>query len=308
MTRCVSIFALMFLPLFSAFSQTDYSVYTEKDWAKRKKIMKLLASPLKAALIVYRWGDLDEWDELGGKKNLPNKLTQAYWEKKMLNEPPGVSGMNYAGRGIYSSSNIYDSSFYANRNKGEVPELFKLKIKKGSQFINLADERTQRIMKKNKITNQDVYFLDPPAVVRYRKELHWYLIKIKQGVTFEKLSIDDFGGKSLKARINLRRKLFSDASRDIFDRYEKKFVKSSKFHAKNHKDSKRPWWKPSKGLIGKLNQGDVQTNLKEFLRMISTTYGSGQSKKVKKGKEHSKKMKEFYEKVSNRYKLRNKIK
>ncbi|MEE2742706.1 MAG: hypothetical protein VYD54_02295, partial [Bdellovibrionota bacterium] len=169
MTKCVSIFALMLLPLFSAFSQTDYSVYTEKDWAKRKKIMKLLASPLKAALIVYRWGDLDEWDELGGKKNLPNKLTQAYWEKKMLNEPPGVSGMNYAGRGIYSSSNIYDSSFYANRNKGEVPELFKLKIKKGSQFINLADERTQRIMKKNKITNQDVYYLDPPAVVRYRK-------------------------------------------------------------------------------------------------------------------------------------------
>ena len=138
-------------------------------------------------------------------------------------------------------------------------------------------------MKKNKITNQDVYYLDPPAVVRYRKELHWYLIKIKQGVTFEKLSIDDFGGKSLQARINLRRKLFSDASRDIFDRYEKKFVKNSKFHARNHKDSKRPWWKPSKGLMGKLHQGDVQTNLKEFLRMITTTYGGGQPKKIKKG-------------------------
>ena len=81
-------------------------------------------------------------------------------------------------------------------------------------------------MKKNNITAQDVYFLDPPAVVRYRKELHWYLIKIKQGVTFEKLNLSDFGGKSLQSRINLRRKLFSDASRKIFDRYEKKFVSS----------------------------------------------------------------------------------
>ena len=55
-------------------------------------------------------------------------------------------------------------------------------------------------------------------------------------------------------------------------------------------------------------QGDVKTNLKEFLRMITTTYGGSQSKKMEKGKEHSRKMKEFYEKVSNRYKLRNKIK
>ena len=37
-------------------------------------------------------------------------------------------------------------------------------------------------------------------------------------------------------------------------------------------------------------------------------YGGGQSKKIKKGQDHSQKMKEFYEKVSNRYKLRNKIK
>ena len=67
MIKKMAILVLGLLPVFSSFSQTDYSIYTEKDWAKRKKIMKLLASPLKAALIVYRWGDLDEWDELGGK-------------------------------------------------------------------------------------------------------------------------------------------------------------------------------------------------------------------------------------------------
>jgi len=308
MIKCILLISFIFLPLFSSFSQTDYSIYTEKDWAKRKQIMKLLASPLKAPLIVYRWGDLDEWEELGGKKNLPNKITQAYWEKKMLKEPPGVSGLNYAGRGIYTSGNIYDSSFYANRNKGEVPELFRLKIKKGSSYINLTDDRTKRIMKKNKITIDDIYYLDPPAVVRYRKELHWYLIKIKLGVTFEKLTVNDFGGTSLQARIDLRRKLFSDASRNIFDRYEKKFVKNSKNYARNHKGSKRPWWKPSKSLLGKLNQGDVKTNLKEFLRMITTTYGGGQKKKVQRGQDHSKKMKEFYNQVGERYRIRNKIK
>jgi hypothetical protein len=60
--------------------------------------------------------------------------------------------------------------------------------------------------------------------------------------------------------------------------------------------------------LGKLNQGDVKINLKEFLRMITTTYGGGQSKKLKKGQEHSKKMKKFYNEVSERYRIRNKIK
>ncbi len=287
--------------LFPAFSQTGYSIYTEKDWSLRKKIMKVLATPLKVDLIVYRWGDLDEWDKLGGKENLPLKITQEFWEKKMIKEPPGVSPLNYAGRGIYTAGNIYDSSFYANRGKGKVPELFKLKVKKGVQYIDLSNERTKRLMKKHKITRDDVFYLDPPAVVRYRLELAWYLLKVKQGVTFERLTIDDFGGRNLKSRIDLRRRLFSNASRDIFDRYEKKFIKNSKLHAKNHKGSKRPWYKPSKGLMGKLHQGDVKRNLKEFLNMIVKWRGK-HKKKLKEGQAHSLEMKKFYEKVSERYK------
>ena len=120
-------------------------------------------------------------------------------------------------------------------------------------------------------------------------------------IYLRKLTIDDFGGLNLKSRIDLRRRLFSDASRDIFDRYEKKFIKKSKLHARNHKGSKRPWYKPSKGLMGKLHQGDVKRNLKEFLNMIVKWRGK-HKKKLKEGQAHSKEMKKFYEKVSERYK------
>ena len=84
MNKVLLVFFFYGLSIISAFAQTGYSIYTEKDWALRKKIMKFLATPLKSDLIVYRWGDLDEWDKLGGKENLPLKITQEFWEKKMI--------------------------------------------------------------------------------------------------------------------------------------------------------------------------------------------------------------------------------
>ncbi|MCY4643711.1 MAG: hypothetical protein OXB88_03750 [Bacteriovoracales bacterium] len=161
------IFIFIFLSLVgsNAFGQTD---------EEKRKIIESVAKGFDGKKIFYRWQSKKAGDNLLAQGEFTDKLYDYFMGME-------IDRQHFqAGHGVYVSENPYDSSsFIRGDDEGS---LIQVEVDKDAKYIDLEDHKTRRLLRKHKITDRDVYRLNPRVAVKYGST--WWAIKGKEGVRF----------------------------------------------------------------------------------------------------------------------------
>jgi hypothetical protein len=139
------------------------------DKQKVEYIMRL-AQPTQEEQVFYRWQPKTSGDELIKSGHFSNNLFTRF-----MNKTHGVN----AGPGLYISESMHSSATFG----GENANLIEVHIAKDTPTLNLTDLDTERKLRANGISIDDVIRLNPPVVINYISD--WHVVKHTQGVTFK---------------------------------------------------------------------------------------------------------------------------
>ncbi|MCY4643710.1 MAG: hypothetical protein OXB88_03745 [Bacteriovoracales bacterium] len=141
---------------------------------KKREIIESLAEGFDGKKIFYRWQSKQSGDNLLAQ----GEFTDGLYKYFMGMEIDILTSA--AGHGVYVSENPYDSAiFLPVKDEGS---LIQVEVDRKGSYIDLEDSRTRRLLKKHKITDKDVFRLNPRVAVKYTST--WWALKGQEGVRF----------------------------------------------------------------------------------------------------------------------------
>jgi hypothetical protein len=143
----MNIFSAIFLVFFLVWPCFCHALTNQE----MTKIIMEIAEPSKTDLLFYRYGSFIE--RTRASKGIPFTINDVN------------RGGQFAGKGLYVAENPLSNALYGNNGPSDDTELVTVRVKKGIPLLDLTSRETIAILKKNGISVEQVYRLDPPPPI-----------------------------------------------------------------------------------------------------------------------------------------------